>query len=217
MKRTTIICLLILLCVQAGLSQRIDKPTLTPKPCTDSQKATIQQGTALHDAKRYDEAIAKYQQVLDENPDCTSALYEISMTYYYMGEKKKAMESAYKGSKYKSDDLPLFYLTMANVLDDMGKSEEAVKIYLDGIKMLEDNPAMTAHLSSLHYNLGITYQKLKKDKEARDEMKKSILINYKYASPNFHLSKMFYQGRYKIPAFLAAARFISIEFNTDRT
>jgi len=217
MKKIFAICILTLSLSLAVISQRIDKPTLEPKPCTDDQNATIRAGTTLHDAGRYDEAIAKYQQVLSENPDCTPAMYELSMSYYYAGEKTKAMETAYKGSKYKSDQLPLFYLTMANVLDDIGKSDEAVRVYLDGIKMLEGNPAMTAHLSSLHFNLGVTYRKLKKDKEAREEMKRSITINYQYPSPNYHLAMIFYDGHYKIPAFLAAARFVSIEFNTERT
>src|SRR4051812_18783703 len=127
MKRLPIVYLLILLVVQVALSQRIDKPTLTPKPCTDEQKITVQQGIALHDAKRYDEAVAKYQQVVEANPDCTMVLYELAMTYYTKGEKTKAMETAYKGSKYKADELPLFYMAMANVLDDIGKSEEAVR------------------------------------------------------------------------------------------
>ena len=67
-----------------------------------------------------------------------------------------AMETAYRGSKYKSEELPLFYMTMANVIDDVGKPDEAVRIYKDAIKILEDDKSMRPHLSSLQYNLGIT-------------------------------------------------------------
>ena len=87
--------------------QRIDKPTLTPKPCTDSQTLVIQQGVGLHDQKDFDGAIAKFNKVLQENPDCTTALYELSLSYYQKNDKTKAMETAYKGSKYRSNDLPL--------------------------------------------------------------------------------------------------------------
>ena len=217
MKRLSCAVLLLLAVTLQILSQRVDKPTLTPIQCTESQKATIAEGTVLHDGKKYDDAIAKYQDVLNENPDCMSALYELSMSYYYKGEKSKAMEVAYKGSKYKSEQLPLFYLTMANVLDDIGKGNEAVQVYIDGIKILEGNKDMRPHLSSLHYNLGLSYRRQKKDAEAREEMKLAIIANDRYASPHYQLADIFYFGKYKIPALFAAARFISLEYNTDRS
>ena len=105
--------------------QKIEKPTLTPKPCTDAQTEKVRDGITLHDAKKYSMAAEKYESVLAENPDCTLAIYELSMTYYAMGEKTKAMETAYRGSKYVSGELPLFYLTMANVIDDAGKPDAA--------------------------------------------------------------------------------------------
>ena len=198
-------------------AQKIGKPTLTPKPCTDQQMQTAREGIALHDAKRYADAVAKYQQVLTENPDCTVVMYELAMTYYAMGEKTKAMETAHKGSKYKSDQLPLFYLTMANVIDDVGKPDEAVKIYRDAIKMLDGDTEMVRHLSSIHYNLGVTLTKQKKYNEARAELKKAVGYDPGYASPHYLLAIVYNGTRYKVPAFLAAARFLSLEFNTQRS
>src|SRR3982751_6517568 len=142
MKKLSLAILLVIATVISAVSQRVDRPTLTAVPCTDAQKTAITAGTLLHDAKKYDDAIAKYQDVLTENPECMTALYELSMSYYFKGDKSKAMEAAYKGSKYKSDQLPLFYLTMANVLDDIGKGNEAVQVYIDGIKILEGNKDM---------------------------------------------------------------------------
>lgn len=211
----TLVCLVLLShFVQA---QRIDKPTLTPKACTDAQKQKIQEGIGLHDARKYAEAVEKYDQVLSENPDCTLAMYELAITYYSMGEKTKAMETAYKGSKYKSDQLPLFYLAMANVIDDVGKPDEAIRIYNDGIKMLQGDPTMLPHLSSLHYNLGVTYLKQKKYTEAREELKKAVVYNFKYASPHYLLAVVYNGTKYKIPAFLAASRLVSLELATPRT
>src|SRR5215204_3436815 len=155
-------------------AQKIEKPTLTPKDCTDAQKQTVREGVSLHDAKKFSDAVAKYQQVITENPDCTLVQYELAMSYYSMGEKTKAMETAYRGSKYKSEDLPLFYMTMANIIDDVGKPGEAIKIYRDAIKILDDDKDMVHHLSSVHYNLGVTLVKQKQYPEARVELKKAV-------------------------------------------
>ena len=198
-------------------AQKIEKPTLTPKPCTEAEKLTVREGISLHDAKKYPAAVEKYQQVIAGNPDCTLVQYELSMTYYAMGEKTKAMETAYRGSKYKSEELPLFYLTMANVIDDVGKPNEAVQIYRDAIKMLGGEKDMTAHLSSIHYNLAVTLTKEKKYDEARAELKKAVGYNYAYASPHYLLSVVYNGTRYKVPAFLAAARFVSIEPTSQRS
>jgi len=217
MKTTfAIIALIGAVCLSAT-AQKIEKPTLMPKDCTDAQKQTVREGIGLHDAKKYAAAVEKYQAVLTENPDCTLVMYELSMTYYAMGEKTKAMETAYRGSKYKSEDLPLFFLTMANVIDDIGKPGEAIKIYQDAIKMLEGDKDMVHHLSSVHYNLGVTLVRQKKYAEARVELKKAVEYNFKYPSPHYLLSIVYNGTKYKVPAFLAAARFLALEFNTARS
>ena len=217
MKRALIaLCLAVFFC--SGLcAQKIEKPTLEPKPCSDAQQQTVREGITFHDAKKYPEAAARYQQVLSENPDCTLAIYELTMTYYSMGEKTRAMETAYRGSKYRSDHLPLFYLGMANVLDDIGKPDEAVKIYRDALKMLAGDQSMVKHLSSIHYNLGLTLVKQKKYPDARGELKKAVEYNNQYASPHYLLAIVFNGTSYKIPAFLAAVRFLSLEFASQRS
>ncbi len=70
-------------------AQKIEKPTLTPKPCTEAEKLTVREGISLHDAKKYPAAVEKYQQVIAANPDCTLVQYELSMTYYAMGIRPK--------------------------------------------------------------------------------------------------------------------------------
>jgi Tfp pilus assembly protein PilF len=207
----------ILMIVSFAFSQKIAKPAQTAEPCTDTQKALVEVGVGLHDAGKYDEALRKYQQVVEDNPSCTIALYEMSFTYQKMGDNTRALETALSGAKYKSNELPLFYLTIGNVLDDQGKSDEAIRIYNDAIKILDGDRDMQQHLSSLHFNLGITYRRQKKEKEAREEMKRSIVANQLYASPHLQLADILFTSRYRIPALLAASRFISLEYATARS
>lgn len=211
-------CTLVLLLFASSLAaQKIEKPTLTPKPATPQETEIIRQGIDLHDKKDFDGAIAKYKQVIATNPDNTLALYELALSYYTKGDKTNAIETAVKGSKYRSDELPMFYGIIANVIDDVGKPDEAIKIYRDAINIIKDDKDYSRHLSSLYYNLGVTYARQKKFSEARKELKKAVEYNYAYASPHYLLSEVFAGTRYKVPSLVAAARFIALEYNTKRT
>ncbi|MGH9946680.1 MAG: tetratricopeptide repeat protein [Pyrinomonadaceae bacterium] len=198
-------------------AQKITKPTLTPVKLTPQQQLAIEEGIRLHDEKKYDEAIKAYERVLSENPDSTLAMYELALTCYTKGDKEKAIEMAVRGSKYVSSELPLFYLTIANVIDDVGKPDEAVQIYKDALKILNSEKGLSQHLSSVHYNLGVTYVKQKKYPEARETLKKAVEHNNSYSSPHYLLALVYNGTKYKLPAFLAAARHISLEPNTART
>lgn len=208
--------LLILFCVSAS-AQKIAKPTLTPVAATPAQLALIQEGIKLHDRGMFDEAIQKYQQVLKENPDCTFALYEMAFSYYKKKDFVKFIDAASIGIQYKSDELHLFYEMIANRLDDLGKPQEAIQVYKDALNILEDKKEYRRSLSSLYYNMGVTYTRQKQYKEAREALKKSVENNFAYPSPNYLLAVIFSGTKYKVPALLAAARLISLEINTDRT
>lgn len=217
MKKSLLLYLLVgLFCVSVA-AQKASKPTLTPSEPTDSQKILIREGIALHDAKKYDEAIKKYQMVLDENPDCVMAMYEMAISYSSGGDSLKAIEIATKGVKYKSSELSLFYILIANTWDDQGNPQKAIDLYQETIKILQDEKNNQTALSSVYYNLGVTYTSLKQYKEAKDALKKAVEYNFGYASPNYLLAEVYLGTKYKVPAMLAAARLISLEINTPRT
>lgn len=217
MKKLCFLVLLVMFLFIPVSAQKIAKPTLVPKAPTDEQKQLIAEGIKLHDQKQYGAAIKKYELVLAGNPDSTLAIYELAMSLYTNGEKEKAMETAVRGSKYKSQQLPLFYMTIANIIDDVGKPKEAVRIYRDALNILKDDKELSNHLASVHYNLGVTFVRQKLYNEARDELKRAVLADPSYASPHYLLGEVYIGSKYKIPAFLAAARLISLEYNTPRT
>lgn len=210
---TILLCFVLALTVSA---QKIGKPTLTPTEATAAQKQIIREGIKLHDKGQYDEAIKKYEQVLKENPDNDEALYEMAFSYYNKKDYSKASELAYKLVQYKSQTGLLGYGMIANVLDDQGKSKEAIEIYRKAIKQLEDDAGYKSHVSKLYYNVGVTYTKQKQYAEAREALKKSVEYDFQYPSPNYLLAVIFDGTKYKVPALLAASRLISLETDTQR-
>ncbi|CAN5346738.1 hypothetical protein BH10ACI2_BH10ACI2_25470 [soil metagenome] len=216
MKKAFYLSLIITVLSFTTIAQKLEKPTLTPSLPTAAQQKTLQEGVELHDAKKYAEAIAKYQSILVENHDCTGAMYEMANSLYAKGDKEKAVEMANLGSKYISDELPLFYVVMANALDDYGKPEAAINIYREGLRLLEGDKRFGQYRGSLYYNLGVTCIQQKKYDDARSALKSAVESDYNYPSPHYLLSYTFNGTRYKIPALLAASRFIALEFNTPR-
>ena len=51
--------------------------------------AEIHEGTALVDEGKLDEAIAKFQQILADDPADTTATYELGLAYAAKGDSKK--------------------------------------------------------------------------------------------------------------------------------
>lgn len=217
MKKLFFTTLALCILAAATAAQKLPKPTQLPSPLTTEESKTLNAGIVHHDAKRYDEAIAQYDKILSGNADATIAIYEKALSLYAKGDRDKAMEAAYLGAKYKSDELAMFYSIMANCLDDVGKSDEALKIYREAENMLKSDIGMARHLSSVYYNIGVTYVRQKKYNEARAELKKAVETNFAYASPHYLLSVVYQGTKYKIPAFAAAARFLTLEYNSQRS
>ena len=175
-KKLPLFVFLVLILSISGLSQKIEKPTLTPTEPTVEQKKLIDEGIRLHDQKQYDAAIKKYKEVLAENPSCDLALYEMALSYYNKKDLKSAVEIALKLSKYKSKTLPLSYGIIANALDDEGHPEKAIEIYNSAIKISQADKDLENQLSSLYFNLGITQFRLKNTKNRVNRIKKRFYM-----------------------------------------
>jgi tetratricopeptide (TPR) repeat protein len=106
---------------------------------------------------------------------------------------------------------------MANILDDLKKPDEALKIYNDALKILDGDPKYIRHIAELHFNMGITYFRMNKLLEARNETKKAIELDYSRTSAHYILSELYYGSGYKVPALAAAIRFATLELNTERS
>src|SRR5262245_42790722 len=87
-------------------AEKLPKPTRQPAVLTRNQKALLSQGIALHEDGKYDDAIAKYKQILDESPDEITAIYETAFAYAAKRDCETAISFARRGAEYRSDVLP---------------------------------------------------------------------------------------------------------------
>jgi len=196
--------LAVLLCVAPAAGQGYPPPTRGAAPSTADQEAALRAGTALHDQGKYDEAIARYQQVLEQNPGNMTALYELAFTYAARDDHQKALETARRGIVYKSPQLPLFYDLIASSLDSMGQPAQAIEAYKKGVEYVP-------RAANLYYNMAVTYfESLKKPDEARHALEKAVAIEPTNADTELLLGQIFESTGYRTPAFFALSKFLII-------
>jgi tetratricopeptide (TPR) repeat protein len=203
--RTSILlsCTLVLLLTPAlARAQQYPAPTRTATPSTPAQDLAIAAGIDLHDQEKYDDAIARYQEVLKQNPENVTALFELAFSFSAKKEYQKTLDTAGKGAEYRSDLLPMFYDVIAAALDAMGEPQRAIAAYKRGIELTPD-----AEL--LYFNMAVTYQESLKDSDqARLALEKAVSLEPEHAEAHRLLGQLFQMGGYKTQAVLTLARFL---------
>jgi tetratricopeptide (TPR) repeat protein len=194
----------------ANLAAQSGPPTRTATPSTPAETGTIEAGIKLHDAGKYDEAIAKYEEVLKLSPANMTALYELAYSFAANKEYEKSLAAATRGTEYRSDELPLFYDLIGGAYDSLGEAQKAIEAYKKGIQIVPD-------ASTLYYNMGVTYlESLKNPDEARRALEKAAGLDPK--QPEFHLmlGQVYQSNGYAAPALLAFSTYLIQDPNGAR-
>jgi tetratricopeptide (TPR) repeat protein len=191
-------------------ADKLKKPDRIPAPPTPEQAALIREGVVLHDSGNYEGAIAKYKQVLAENPWEVTALHELAFTQFTARDYEGSLATARLGAQCRSQLLPGFYISMANALDELGKRVEAIDIYKAAIKQNPD-------VALLHYNLAVSLRAAGKQAEAKAAVEQSLRCNPNHASSHATLATLYQDMGYRIPAILAYSRFLALEPDSARS
>ena len=194
----------------ANAGENLPKPDRVAADATPEQVALVKEGVALHDEGKYEAAIAKYKQVLDQNPWEVGALFELSFTYFASKQYEQSLETARLGAQCRSASLPGFYVAMANALDELGKGKEAIEIYRAAIKQAPESRL-------LYYNFGIALDRAGKRAEAKTAVETGLRYEPKHASSHLKLGEIYAGMGYRIPAILAYSRFLVLEPDSKRS
>lgn len=194
---------LLLCCATAAFAQRA--PSRVPAKTTPEQEAIIRAGVELHDKGQFDDAIAKYREVLDKSPTDVTAMFELAYTYLEKKDFDKSLATAREGAQFQSELLPMFYDLMASSYDSKGQPQQAIDTYKQGITFAPD-------ASQLYFNMAVTYREsLNKPDEARLALEKAASLEPLHPGVHVLLGQVFQSSGYTAPAFLALSTFLVID------
>jgi tetratricopeptide (TPR) repeat protein len=204
------ITLLLFLLPYFVYAQEIKAPELTPALTNQHEQAIIDEGTALHDQGKYDEAVVRFKQVLEKSPGNVLALYEMASSYFSAKKYDETIKTSYEGARYKSKYLPKFYLYIGNSLDELGKTDEAISAFQDAVNIVSTD-------SLIHFNLAVILMNSGKRNEAQLHLEKTIELNPSHASSHYALSQVYFEQGKRISGNLAVFRFLSLEPRSIRS
>ena len=212
----TALALLVLL-LQQPLDTSIKVPELLPPtrqapPVTPAEGPVLREAIALYDQGKYDEALARYEQILQTNPENIPAIYEMAQTLYQKKEYQKAIDLAAKGTQYSAPALPQLYALIGNILDGLRDPEKAVDVYKKGIAL------NTPNAGTLYLNMGVTYEMSLRDVvTAKTVFKQGALADPNYPGNHLQLAGIYGAQGLKTPVLLAFSRFLVLEPGSARS
>lgn len=192
--------LLLLLCIHL---------TFSLSGQTSAVDSLVSLGIEHHDDEEYEKSIALYREALAIDPDYEITLYEMSISLAQTGAWYEAIEYCDKlidrGDKYAI----LAYNTKGSCLNDLGKTEEAIAIFLEGIEKEKE-----FHL--LYYNLGLAYRNLEAYEKAKEAFLTAIDLNSQHSGSYLNLGRTMMNLNRRVESLLSLYYFLFIESDTER-
>lgn len=173
-------------------------------------KELVSQGTELHDQGKYDEAIAKYKAALDIDKNSTVANYELSYTYMVTEQYDKAIKFSKEVIDQNKDNQYGAYIVLGSSLDMLGKPDEAIKTYNEGLLKFPNS-------NLLNYNLALTLYNQKEFDKAEKAIIDAILAKPTHGSSHLVLSAIMQSKGERVKALLPLYYFLMLEPNSRRS
>jgi tetratricopeptide (TPR) repeat protein len=166
--------------------------------------AQIREATALVDAGKADEAIAKLQHVLADEPANTNATYELGLAYAAKGDTKLCRKTLEPVGAAKGPLQVAALTTIANCLDNGHDAKGAIEMYRRALAIDPNDPEVA-------FNLGITLATSGSGDEARPLLERHAKADPLHASGHLILAKVFDAQHFTVPALFSYLHFIALE------
>lgn len=166
----------------------------------------VEEGIVFHDKGDYQGAMAKYDMALMLDKDNLYALTEKSYSLMSLEKYEKSIEFCQKAIKLHPGDpgLQTVYVNYGNALDKLEKTEEALAIYDEGIKLFPK-------YYQLHFNKGVSLAGENKYSDALVNFQNSVACSPDHGSSHNAIGRLSGATKKRIPAIMAYCRFLTIE------
>jgi tetratricopeptide (TPR) repeat protein len=185
-------------------------PLLGRAQATPEVRALAKEGAELHNADRFVEADAKYQQALKLDPGNPDVKHLIALNYYRLGRYNEVTQLCQEiiAADAKAAS-PSVYQVYGVSLNALKRPAEAVKVYQQGLKQHPD-------ANMLYFNLGTALYKLQRVEEAVDALRHAAQLDPQHPTSPLYLGLLAADGGQRIPAVLQLARYLVLEPEGER-
>jgi len=150
----------------------------------------LQNGLALHQAGRLQEAKTVYQSILQEQPQHPDVLHLLGVIAHQVGQNEIAVDLIEKAIRI-NPVVPDFYNNCGEVYRALHKNDLAIARYRKALALKPDD-------AETHNNLWAVLQELDRHKEANTQYEQALAIKPDYAEALYNLGISFcQQGRQK--------------------
>lgn len=176
-----------------------------------SSEKLIRKGVSMHDKGKYQEAIACYKEALKVNPNSMSATYEMALSYLQIKDYENALRNSTK--VINANFQPLLvdaYCVKSSALAELNKVEQSITLLNEGLDRCGDEYL-------LHFNLGLSYFKVRNLKLSLLHLRKAIEIDTTHPSAFLLYSYVLSDSDRWVQSFLSFQFFLLLEPNTERS
>lgn len=201
MKSTLTLCLAFLLTISMPLFANL---SLAPPVNSDE---LIRKANQLHDSGYYQPAINLLNQVSPVDPNYPWACYEMALNFYHTESKELALQKCREAERLGYDH-PYLYSMMGSILDDLGRTTEALVLLREAVKKWPYN-------QNILYNLGLCYLNAGKPDSAEMVLTRSIIFYPYHTRSHLVLARANYAMGRIAESYLALSMAILINPGTS--
>lgn len=175
----------------------------------DKGSSLFNEGSALQKAGKHTEAISKFKEVLQTEPDNPAANYQLAFSLVAAKKGDEAILYAEKVIKASSAYTAAAYGLLGGIYDASAQAAKAIAVYNDGLKTYPND-------QSMWFNLGLAYFRDKQYAEAEKAAIMAIKLDVKHAnSQRLYALVAFHQNK-RMNALLGLCSFLLTDPNSPR-
>ncbi|MEN9973703.1 MAG: hypothetical protein RIS20_2050 [Bacteroidota bacterium] len=185
-------------------------PFLSFSQNAKSMDSLISIGVKSYDQQNYELAIECYQKALKIDSKSELANYELALTYMALKDYENGLKFSEIVIDLNEKNVMAAYLVKGSCLDELGKTDESIKLFEKGIKKFGYD-----HL--LCYNLGMDYYRMGELAKAQEILEHGIDTKNSHASSHMLLAYVLADQGMKVRSILALHYFLLLEPSSKRS